>query len=69
MLTPEDTLLADRRSIDGKAESWNAESFQSRQHKVNNKTTGHSLFSDLFRTRYSSNIRETVYIKERQIQW
>lgn len=65
MLTTEDTLLADRRSIDGKVESWNAESFQFRQHKVNNKTTGQSLFSDLFRIGYSSNIREAVCVKER----
>lgn len=65
MLTLEDILLADRRSIDGKVESWNAESFQSRQHKVNNKTTGKSLFSDLFRIGHSSNICEAVCIKER----
>ena len=65
MLTTEDTLLADRRSIDGKVESWNAESFQFRQHKVNNKTTGQSLFSELFRIGYSSNIREAVCVKER----
>ena len=66
MLTPENTLLADRRSIDGKVEtSWNAESFQFRQHKVNNKTTGQSLFSDLFRIGYSSNIREAVCIMDR----
>ena len=65
MLTTEDTLLADRRSIDGKVESWNAESFQFRQHKANNKTTGQSLFSDLFRIGYSSNIREAVCVKER----
>lgn len=65
MLFAEDIFLADRRSIDGKAESWDAESFQSRQHKVNNKTTGELLFSDLFRIGCDSNLHENVYIKDR----